>query len=312
MSRRARILFFGSVLSLGCEPPSGGSEAAEGEREAEPSALYAEDSASASYPAPPMTFSSAPTASASAAAVLEVSRCPAEPPVLLRRPTLSDEALRQAMKDKTALLGAASLGEPNKGNLFAGVELKANEHLERSGKHGFGTELTVRSLERAAREVARCHPGGPKVHVGDISAERGGWITPHRSHQSGLDADVGFYYRTGSAWYVAPTREMLDIERTWTFLRALIEGGGVEVVFLDLRIQRMLHDVARAAPPQGWKLENVFDLEHHKDKLLRHEYGHATHLHVRFSDPWARSLGARVVALDPTGALRGAPKRVKR
>ena len=311
MSRGAHLLLLTSLFS-GCDPPST-SEPADGEREAEVSAIVMEASASASYPAPPIHFSGSPTASASSSSsVLLVSRCPAEPPVLIRRPTLSDEALRQAIQDKTALLGSASLGEPNKGGLFAGIELKGNDHLERSGKHGFGTELTVRSIERAAREVARCHPGGPKVHVGDISAERGGWITPHRSHQSGLDADIGFYYRTGSAWYVTPTREMLDVERTWTLLRALIEGGGVEVVFLDLRIQRMLYDVARAAPPQGWKLEHVFDLEHQKDKLLRHEYGHATHLHVRFSDPWARSLGARVVELDPTGALRKASKRVKR
>lgn len=273
----------------------------------------AEPPVSGSYPAPPINFSSPQSAAAvTGDPIPELpARCAAEPPVLIRRPTLTDDQLRAALKDGTSIVGSASLGEPNKGALFAGVELVPNEALERAGKHGFGTELAVRSIERAAREVARCHPGGPKVHVGDISAQRGGWISPHRSHQSGLDADIGFYYVAGDAWYVAPTKEMLDVVRTWAFLRALVEGGSVELVFIDLRIQRMLYEAAKGAPPQGWKLDDVFDLGHEKDKLLRHEPGHATHFHVRFMDPWAKAMGARVVKVDPTGALRGGTKTAK-
>jgi hypothetical protein len=239
--------------------------------------------------------------------------CSPEPPLPPDEPSaLSDAALLQALRTG-APIGSASIGAPSRGSLLGAVELvpKGPDGIElfaRSGKHPFATQRVVRLLERALREVHRCHPGGHRVHVGDLSRETGGPLAPHRSHQSGLDADVGFFYRTQEAWYVAPvgphgSADLLDVPRTWALLRALLDGGSVEVVYLDLRVQRLLAPHAKLHPG-ALELDAVFDLDAKKDKLLRHEWGHHTHFHVRFTDPAATALGARVERLDPRGLVR--------
>lgn len=231
--------------------------------------------------------------------------CEAEPP-LPELPTElpSDALILAALRGEGGPLGAASIGSPARGSLLFGVELSASETIERAGKYPYGTASVVAAIERAVREVNRCFPGAHKLAVGDLSRRRGGWLLPHRSHQSGLDADLGFYYRSGPAWYVRPTVETLDAPRTWRLLRALWGGGNVEVVFLDLRLQRLLHAYATTLNEPGLDLDAIFDLNNKKNRWLRHEYGHHTHMHVRFRDERAVALGTRIARLDANGLLR--------
>jgi hypothetical protein len=256
-------------------------------------------------------------ASSSAVAPVPVEApCVREPPLSLEAPApLSDAALLQALRTG-APIGSASIGAPSRGSLLGAVELvpkgpDGTELFGRAGKYPYGTLRVVRLLERALREVQRCYPGGHRVHVGDLSRETGGPLAPHRSHQSGLDADVGFFYRTQEAWYVAPTADLLDAPRTWALLRALLEGGSVEVIYLDVRVQRLLAPHAQQNPGHV-NLDAVFAVDGSKDKLLRHEYGHHTHFHVRFQDPAATALGARVERLDPKGLVRAQGRAVRK
>src|SRR5262249_8041477 len=148
-----------------------------------------------------------------------------------------------------------------------------------------------------------CHPGTPKLFVGDISRKTGGWLRPHRSHQSGLDADIGFYYRDAPAWFVGATVQNLDVERTWALGRAIIEGGNVEYVFIDHRVQRWLNPAAGADA-------SLFEVDTtKKDALIRPAAGHATHFHVRFRDPAAAALGAKVTPLVPGVVLAARVRR---
>jgi penicillin-insensitive murein endopeptidase len=229
--------------------------------------------------------------------------CEAEPPLPEPLRALpSDADILAGLRGEGGPLGAASIGSPSRGSLMFGVELAASETIARAGKYPYGTAAVVAAIERAVREVNRCFPGAHKLAVGDLSRRRGGWLLPHRSHQSGLDADLGFYYRSGPAWYVRPTAETLDAPRTWRLLRALRSGGNVEVVFLDLRIQRLLHSYAASLNEP--ELDAIFDLNNKKNRWLRHEYGHHTHMHVRFQDEQAVALGARLARLDANGLLR--------
>lgn len=232
-------------------------------------------------------------------------RCPAEPllPARLAEVRPPTELARLYYQDP-AKLGSASIGTPTRGRLFGGVELVANDGIAPEGDHLWGTETAVRSIERAVREVQRCHPATPKLHVGDISRKQGGWLRPHRSHQSGLDADIGYYYLNGPAWFQPATKDTLDRPRTWALIRALVEGGSVEMIFIDHSVQKLLREHVDAEDPAGASLFAT----NPREGVIRHAPGHGTHLHVRFRDPASVELGARIASLVNRPLARGSAR----
>jgi hypothetical protein len=274
-------------------------------------------SASAVGPAPAPPLAEAPPSAgstgpiATAPAPIAPARCEPEPALEVHAPVIASAAeLHRLVREKPEALGSASLGSPTRGSLFGGVELKDSDGIQRAGGYGWGTEMVIRSIERAVREVRRCHPDSPRLHVGDIARERGGWLKPHRSHQSGLDADIGYYYRTQATWYQHATAENLDAARTWALVRALVEGGNVEIIFMDVSVQRLLEAHIAALPAGEQPPEDLFESPTKKDALIRHTWGHATHFHVRFLDPAAVALGNRLADILPRfRGLRRAPPR---
>ncbi len=239
------------------------------------------------------------------------ARCAPEPAIEVKveAPPPATELFRLA-QEKPEALGSASMGSPTRGSLFGGVELKDSEGIQRAGGYGWGTESVIRSIERAVREVRRCFAGSPRLYVGDIARERGGWLKPHRSHQSGLDADLGYYYAAQATWYQRATAQNLDVARTWALVRALIEGGNVEMIFMDVSVQRLVKAHIEALPEAERPAEDLFESPTKRDTILRHTWGHATHFHVRFQDPAAVALGQRLAELVPR--LRGARRAPQR
>ncbi|MCK6592330.1 MAG: penicillin-insensitive murein endopeptidase [Polyangiaceae bacterium] len=257
-----------------------------------------------------------PSSTPSAPEIPPPARCPAEPMIDLRAPDPrpTSELMRLAKEDPRSL-GSASIGSPTRGGLWGGVEMKGSEGIVRAGAYGWGTESVILSIERAVREVRRCHPDSPKLYVGDIARERGGWLRPHRSHQSGLDADIGYFYKTGSVWYQRATAENLDLPRTWTLIRALIEGGNVEMIFMDISIQRLFQSYFETLPETERPQADLFESPLRKDALIRHTWGHASHFHVRFTDPAAVKLGQRIgrelQRIPKPRPPKPAPRRIK-
>ncbi|UQA61794.1 penicillin-insensitive murein endopeptidase [Polyangium aurulentum] len=282
-----------------------------------PSTPPASASAPAAAPAPAPPVAEAPQSAASAVPIATApapaapAPCEPEPAIEVHAPEISSTAeLQRLLRERPAELGSASLGSPTRGSLFGGVELKDSDGIQRAGGYGWGTEMVIRSIERAVRQVRRCHPGSPPLYVGDISRERGGWLKPHRSHQSGLDADIGYYYRTQASWYQHATSENLDAARTWALVRALVEGGNVEMIFMDVSVQRLVKAHIDALPPGEQPPEDPFASATNKDALIRHAWGHATHFHVRFRDPAAVALGKRLADILPRfRGVRRAPQR---
>ena len=107
------------------------------------------------------------------------------------------------LKEAPETLGSAIIGGPTRGALFNGMKLEDSDAIAAvSPSVAWGTESTVASLRRAAEEVRCRFADTPTLKVGSVSRQHGGYLWPHRSHQSGLDADVGFYYLDDSSWYV--------------------------------------------------------------------------------------------------------------
>jgi murein endopeptidase len=201
---------------------------------------------------------------------------------------------------------AMSVGRPNRGSLYNGVLMVDGPHwVVVNPERAWGTEETLASLASAIESVNRTFPDSPKLYVGDISGHRGGYIRPHHSHQSGRDVDLGLYYSKGSAWFVRARADNLDRPRSWALLRALIDDPNVEVVFVDRSIQKLLREYAESAGESRERLDALFEPKSaFSDKLVRHEWGHLTHFHVRFKCPNAVEAGeraAREVALVQRG-----------
>lgn len=228
-------------------------------------------------------------------------RCAPEPPIELQSRSIpvSDKELFRTLQEDPKSLGSASIGTPTRGFLFGGVELGESDAIKHAGGYAWGTELVIRSIERAVREVRRCFPNTPALHVGDISRDKGGWLKPHRSHQSGLDADVGYFYRVPAGWYEKATASNLDVPRTWALVRAFIEGGNVDTIFIDLTVQRLLKTYVATLPKDEQPAEEWFQSPLKKDTAIRHAWGHLTHFHVRFRDPDAVALGTRIKDMVP-------------
>jgi penicillin-insensitive murein endopeptidase len=238
-----------------------------------------------------------PSVPAQPAAPVGPSRVALEP--LDVRPTpnplrgLSPAALDRLALTKPASLGSVCVGRPNRGQLWNSVELASEPGLRVMVQRdtSFGTAATVQAIHAAVSDFRAVHPDAPDLTVGDLSHERGGYLRPHHSHQLGLDADLGYFYRANGKWYTKATAENLDRELTWSFLKALIAQGTIEYVFMDRSVQALLRAYASERGEDPAWLDTLFESPARRDTLIRHAYGHITHFHVRFLDPAAERTG---------------------
>jgi penicillin-insensitive murein endopeptidase len=225
-------------------------------------------------------------------------------------PGLSDAEIAVRLTSNPESLGPLSLGRPSHGGLRNGRQMTEAPfwHVVEPDR-AWGTDEAILSLERAILHVNTIWPGSPKLYVGHLSAQHGGYLKPHRSHQSGRDVDLGFYYRGGPGWYQRATAANLDRGRTWTLVKALASDPNVESIFVDRSVQLLIRDHAEHAGESFAWLESIFEgSPRGPERLIRHEWGHLTHLHVRFRCQSAQDAGVR--AERPLEALRrAAPRR---
>lgn len=171
--------------------------------------------------------------------------------VLARVPTLP-----------SALRRSRSVGFAWRGRLVRGVKLEPSATVRylpeyASTGHFYGTWELVQVLQRAAHRVAQRRPS-VALSMGELSAAGGGDLPGHASHESGRDADVGFYMLDGqsrpySAFAFAnfdrqgrglPPNQGLtfDTARNWEFLARLVadRDARVQFVFVAPVIKRLL------------------------------------------------------------------------
>lgn len=105
-------------------------------------------------------------------------------------------------------LMSLSVGAPNDGWQLRARQLRRRPSLQIKANceaTSFAHPALVLMLERSADAIAQQFPGSVLL-TGDLSAEGGGPLSGHRSHQSGRDADVAFYARDGRGESVVPER----------------------------------------------------------------------------------------------------------
>lgn len=189
-----------------------------------------------------------------------------------------------------------SVGRPQAGKLVDGEQLTEGPAWTlRTPAHSWGTNETIRMLKQAFLDVRKKHPKIHRICIGDISAKNGGFLAPHKSHQSGLDADIGYYFKRtpGESPCVFNNASVgLDLEAMWTLINELAgpspEASKIAYMFLGYDVQKQIYDWAKEHGASDSKLEWLFQYPRGSRAmrgLIRHEPSHQNHIHVRFECP---------------------------
>jgi penicillin-insensitive murein DD-endopeptidase len=221
-----------------------------------------------------------------------------------RRPTMLVPT-RAGRLPADALVLGKSIGAPNEGRLEHGIEVRTSATLRFVPSHAgtsrrFGLPALVTMLERSSERVAKKFPGAV-LSLGDLSAKKGGDVTGHHSHESGRDADVGFYLTDKKGNY-APSRLFVigpdgrakdapsshgpvrfDDARNWAMVASWLEDplARVSHIFVAKPIRtRLLAAAARAGASPALRNRAALVL-----MQPRHVLPHDNHFHVRIGCP---------------------------
>lgn len=193
-----------------------------------------------------------------------------------------------------------SIGHPNHGYQIRSKKLADTPHLvfkKSSAPYRYAHPALVLMLRRSAKELAR-DAGGIKMLVGDLSKKEGGPLYGHRSHQSGRDADVGFYavnskgksvQLAGFVKFGADGRAtdgsglIFDDYRNWLLVQAWVTDtrAGLSHIFVSHGLRTRLLSYAAKQPRFERHVARAAEL------LKQPEYGepHDDHFHVRIACP---------------------------
>ncbi len=203
----------------------------------------------------------------------------------------SEESIEEADDEQRST--GIPVGSHSNGRLRNGVQFPHDDprfHVIAPWR-AYTCQRTVDGLRDAVDQVEALFPGTAALTVGDISRKGGGPMSPHMSHQNGLDVDIGPYWADGEAQPVlsAMHPDRMDMDRTWALLEALVSDENVQYIILDYRLQEAFYEYASELP---WMdeayLELIFQYPRgpkHHEGIIRHWYGHYSHFHVRFYKP---------------------------
>lgn len=225
-------------------------------------------------------------------------------PMLLAAPAVArertDAELPEAYRRSPFALMSLSVGLPNHGWQLRAKKLEPSESLwiqDKSVPYSYGHPALVLMLHRTAKQMARQTPGSV-LFVGDLSREYGGPLSGHRSHQSGRDADVGFFV-TDAKGRPVNTRQLrtfdaqgrardgsglrFDDYRNWLLVQLWLKDtrADLEYVFVASHLRRRLLDFAQKRPAFQRYVAEAAQFLRQPSRGLPHD----DHFHVRIACP---------------------------
>lgn len=222
---------------------------------------------------------------------------------LLARPDVidaTDHSLPGKYQRRPYSRMSLTAGHPNDGFQLRAKRLVSSPQLfvrKSSRDRSYGYPSLVLMLHRSAKDVAKAVVGSVML-VGDLSIKGGGPLSGHHSHQSGRDADVGFYVKDqrerpvrstefvafdgdGAAKDGAAVR--FDDHRNWLLVESWVKDrrAGLAHVFVSDPLRARLLRYAREHPRFAPYADKAAVL------LEQPENGepHDDHFHVRISCP---------------------------
>ncbi|MDD9937523.1 MAG: penicillin-insensitive murein endopeptidase [Myxococcales bacterium] len=182
--------------------------------------------------------------------------------------------------------GSLSVGSPSRGRLIGGARMPDNPALYtlRKPESSYGSTHAMTQLQDAIATFRQRSGFDRELVIGDMSRRRGGRFRPHRSHRSGRDVDIRLPLAAGIAKGTVPTQmSQVDWDAAWGLIRALINTGQVDYIFLSRSRQKALRRAATRAGTSEAELERLIQFPtRNRTAVVRHSRGHVKHLHVRF------------------------------
>lgn len=209
---------------------------------------------------------------------------------------------RIATPGPAAMRFGRSIGSPTDGHLVGGMHLDDAPYLRivptyAGGDVRWGLEPLITMIDRAARQVRRQYPDAV-TSVGHISRAGGGDLDRHHSHESGRDADIGFFVRSGSGRPLLASRFVafegdgkapswpgayFDDAKNWALVSALVSDPEAHVthIFVAAPLRaRLLAYAEKMGAPASVRMRAA--------ELLQQPHGalpHDDHFHVRIGCP---------------------------
>lgn len=178
--------------------------------------------------------------------------------------------------------------------LFATAYLPSGEgSYERwDWERSYGSWLAVTTLRDVTERLAWELPLADPILVGDLSRKGGGRMHGHKTHDKGIDADLGLYMRGGRqplGGFVDVHPHELDLPATWAMIRALLDTGNVHFILLDQSLIDVLRThvlVEEGLTPD--EVDAIFPggpVDWRRRGVVSHAPKHTSHLHVRITPP---------------------------
>jgi penicillin-insensitive murein endopeptidase len=212
----------------------------------------------------------------------------------------SNADLPPAFQKAPFLSMSLSVGSPIEGFQLRAKRLRETESLALKNaerRTAYGHPSLVLMLQRSARQMAR-EASGAVLLVGDLSNENGGPLGGHRSHQSGRDADVGFFvtdekgrpkqvdhFVTFGADGKAKDGSglLFDDYRNWLLIQMWLKDSraGIKYVFVAKPLRQRLLNFASSRPAFKKYAEAAAELLIQPSNSAAHD----DHFHVRITCP---------------------------
>lgn len=208
-------------------------------------------------------------------------------------PKLDPDRIRIGQKLRIFQEGPAehseSYGSAHDGRLVNGEQLPSHSaYTIRSSRRAWGTNQAITYLMEGYDHMRKRYTNLPRIAIHDLSKEGGGPLKPHLSHQTGRDADIGYYHtkcgRRDCEYRVIRASE-LNAEYQWELFRYWIDNNQAEYIFMDYTLQETLYNYAKEKGVSASRLSEMFQYprgRHTRRGIIRHEPGHQNHFHVRF------------------------------
>lgn len=213
-----------------------------------------------------------------------------------------------------------AIGAHHDGRLAQPAKLprQGSGFIARPGREekSYGTNLMIDLLTSVSAQVQQTAPSPSPFLISNISKATGGKLcnprgngkkSCHKSHQTGLDVDVAFPFKSGTPDLKSvcdssgskckkPITENFDAQRFWLFAKqaTCAEKNPVIIIFVDTAIKKHICGWARQ---QGEDVDNPNSCAHRTLRAMKYSPGHHNHFHMRLKCPGNRDCRNATVSL---------------